>query len=51
VLRHPLCPEAKLHRDLGRLADVLRRSNDHPASRLEELLPWNWKLRLHAAAA
>jgi transposase len=25
------------------LADVLRRINDHPASRLDELLPWKWK--------
>jgi len=25
------------------LADVLRRINDHPASKLDELLPWNWK--------
>ena len=24
------------------LADVLRRINDHPASKLDELLPWNW---------
>jgi transposase len=24
------------------LADVLRRINDHPASHLHELLPWNW---------
>jgi transposase len=25
------------------LADVLHRINDHRASRLYELLPWNWK--------
>jgi hypothetical protein len=24
------------------LADVLRRINDHPASRLDAWLPWNW---------
>jgi transposase len=23
--------------------DVLRRINDHQASRLDELLPWNWR--------
>ena len=27
------------------LADVLRRINDHPASKLDELLPWNWRAR------
>jgi transposase len=26
------------------LADVLRRINDHPASQLDDLLPWNWKV-------
>ena len=25
------------------LGDVLRRINDHPASRLGDLLPWNWR--------
>jgi transposase len=35
------------------LADVLRRIGDHPASHLDELLPWNWhKMAVsHAEAA
>jgi transposase len=33
------------------LADVLRRINDHPAARLAELLPWNWKPSTIQAAA
>jgi transposase len=33
------------------LADILRRIVDHPASRLHELLPWNWKKPAPQAAA
>jgi len=33
------------------LADVLARLPDHPASRIADLLPWNWKHERAARAA
>jgi transposase len=37
---------------LAWLADMLARLQDHPAKRIDELLPWNWKMaQPHKAAA
>jgi hypothetical protein len=33
------------------LADVLARIAEHPAQRIDDLLPWNWRSRVTPAQA
>ena len=50
---YTLIATAKLN-DIDRqawLADVLARLPDHPARRIHELLPWNWRPQSFAHAA
>ena len=36
---------------LAWLADILARIQDHPAKRIDELLPWNWQQLTHQQRA
>ena len=49
---YTLIQTAKLHEvdPQAWLADVLARIADHPATRLDELLPWNWAPRTNSIA-
>ena len=50
---YSLITTAKLNKvdSLAWLADILARINEHPASRLDERLPYNWKTAPHKAVA
>jgi len=50
---YPLIETCKLNDVDARawLADILARINDHPMSRIDELLPWNWKAAQDQAIA
>ena len=50
---YSLIVTAKMHHvdPLAWLADVLARIADHPAHRIDELLPWTWKAEKATIAA
>ena len=52
AIMYTLIQTAKLNEidPQGWLADVLARIAGHPAHRLDELLPWNWRPQLQAMA-
>ena len=51
ISNHQIPPAGEVIDPQAWLADVLARIADHPVSRLDELLPWNWQIKPAAIAA